>query len=37
MIIPITKNGYYLKGTAPYKCLKAGMIAYWSWVLQKPE
>ena len=37
VIIPVTKNGYYLKDTAPYKCLQAGMIAYWSWILQKPE
>jgi ubiquinone/menaquinone biosynthesis C-methylase UbiE len=37
VIIPITKNGYYLKGTVPYRCLQTGMIAYWSWILQKPE
>lgn len=36
VILPFTKSGYYLTGTAPYRCLKSGIIAYWSWILQKP-
>ena len=37
VIIPITKSGYNFKGTVNYKCLQAGINAYWSWILQKPE
>ena len=36
VILPFIKNGHYLTGTASYKLLKAGIITYWSWILQKP-